>query len=265
MSSNHVRNRTYSIACHCLDKRGTRLLSLASLREPRPFRHHPLPVSVGRRPNASACPRTASPTRSPSTFPSVDHVVERMRDAFLGERVGRDVLTTEAAAVAPRGAPRPRRAARGAVHGTCRELRRARRDVDRAVRVVLRHRRHRWSTIPCECRCRPASSDGARVRFRVTAPRRVAGARRGARRHSFVGRVTERLAPDAGLPDPRCLIPSSSRRMASHVDFVGILFIVWGAADGAHRPVDARARHRRRRAHHVCRATAQAADSSRPA
>ena len=62
--------------------------------KPRPFRHHPLPVTW----NAVRTPGVSKECFADEVaidFPSVDHVVERIRDEFLGERVGRDVLSTE--------------------------------------------------------------------------------------------------------------------------------------------------------------------------
>ena len=62
----------------------------------------------------------------------------------------------------------------------------------------------------------PRVADGARFRFRLKSPGRRVGPRRTARRHPLVGR----LIPDSSNPR----IPA----VTSHVDFLGVLFIVWG-------------------------------------
>ena len=102
-------------------------------------------------------------------FPSVGHVVERMRDAFLGERVERDLVCTEVALS-------PREATDGRVI---------------AVEVPIRAtcpdcggRGETW-TEPCHGCCAtgeslfyhpvvvsvpPGVADGARFRFRVNSP-----------------------------------------------------------------------------------------------
>ena len=87
-----VKRRSHS--CRSLDKRRNRLLSLAR---------------NGRVSHAHDC----FADEIAIDFPSVDPFVERVRDAFLGERAEDDTVTAEVS-VSPREASRDRRAARSA-------------------------------------------------------------------------------------------------------------------------------------------------------
>ena len=82
-------------------------------------------------------------------FPTVEPAVERMRDAFLGERPDDDVLRTEVplsrreawdGLVVPLDVP---------IRAPVPALRRPRRNLDRAVRRLPRHRRRRWCIMRC--------------------------------------------------------------------------------------------------------------------
>ena len=103
-------------------------------------------------------------------FPSVGHVVERMRDAFLGEDVDADIICAEVllsrreasdGLVVSIEVPDSRHVPR---------LRRPRRNVDRAVRRLQRDGRVGLPCIRCESSVPRGVADGARFRFRVTSP-----------------------------------------------------------------------------------------------
>src|SRR5262245_11326252 len=102
-------------------------------------------------------------------FPSVDHVVERIRDEFLGERSARDMLSTElrlSMVEARQGLVVPLEIP---MHRTC---------------TICGGRGETW-TEPCDSCCGsgqclfhhpvrvsvpPGVADGTKFRFRVTAP-----------------------------------------------------------------------------------------------
>ena len=189
-------------------------------------------------------------------FPSVEPAVERMRDAFLGERADDDVLRREVLVSRARGVRRTGRAARGADARRVPALRRARRNLDRAVRRLSAPARR-----CCVIRARHAAAGGRRRRAppfpRVLARRRL-GARRSPHRdrraittvsmHAVGGRCASRT---------RRTDIATARDACSTSTCVGILFIVWGLLTTLVGAVDARARHRRDRAHRVGRAGRQ--------
>ena len=119
-------------------------------------------------------------------FPSVGRVVERMRDAFLGEGADAEVLATEVSLSRREASAGTVVPARGAASRHVPDVRRPRRNVDRAVRRLLRNRR--LARAPSGARLGAAAgvADGARFRFRVTLAGRRVGPRRGARRDPIV-------------------------------------------------------------------------------
>ena len=158
-------------------------------------------------------------------FPSVGRVVERMRDAFLGERTERRrPAARRSVAVAARSVRRPRRVARRAGARHVSALRRPRRNVDRAVRPLPRHRASRASSIPVRVTVPAGVADGARFRFRLTSPDCVVRARRSPRRDPLVGGLIRsiRIRQFRNLD----LIHLRSRCRTS--TSLGVLFIVWG-------------------------------------
>lgn len=134
-----------------------------------PFRHNALPVTwdVVRAPAAAA--RECFSDEIAIDFPSLDHMVDRIREAFLGERPTPEVLSTElplSTGEARRGLVVPLDVP---LRGTCRacgghgETWTGSCDSCGGTGDTLVHHPVRVS-VP------PGVPDGARFRFRVTAP-----------------------------------------------------------------------------------------------
>ena len=217
------------------------------------FRDRPMSTLWEPRRTDAAPARTASPTRSRSTFRR--SAIWSSACATVVPRRARTALTHAddrrcrcRAARRPRGAvvPLERAAARDV-----RVLRRPRRNLDRAVRAgatapasaLVQHSVR--LTVP------PGVADGARFRFRVTSPHAAPRARRGPGR-SRSRRETVRLW--------RTSVRSSIRTSSSlesqidlRIEFLGVLFIVWGVLTMLIGLVHARARRRRGRARRSAR------------
>ena len=134
---------------------------------PRPTRHDALPLYWDALP-AAGVPENCFADEVAIDFPSVDHAVERMRAAFLGEHRGGDVLSTEL-----------RLSMVEALHGLVVPL-----DVPiRGTCVTCGGRGETW-TEPCDSCCGTGESwshhsvrvsvpagvaDGTRLRFRLVA------------------------------------------------------------------------------------------------
>ena len=102
-------------------------------------------------------------------FPSLGHVVERMRDAFLGERIGGDVVTAELLMSSREACHGLRALIDVPIRGTCPkcggrgETWTERCDGCRGTGESLFHHRVRVS-VP------PGVADGAQFRLRVSSP-----------------------------------------------------------------------------------------------
>ena len=191
-------------------------------------------------------------TRSPSTFRRSGSVVERMRDAFLGEHGDAEVLRAE---VSCRSA---RRAAASSCRSTCRCAAPVRTAAAAAKRGPSRARLccgtgESLFHHPVRVSVPPGVADGARFRFRVRSPRaRVRSASKCASRIRSVQSAvkhTDRSDHSIRPADPiharaRSCLPRRLRRRALHR---------LGSADDARRRVDAGARRRRGRADRIGR------------